>query len=106
MLARISLRARRGEGGALIPRCRPSPLTLSFFPAPPLTACSNIVALAFRLSPGFLPADYPERPFGVFYIIGAEFRGFHVRFQVRRGWGAVGGAEFRSVHPWITRRHA
>jgi len=45
------------------------------------------VALSFRLNPAFLnEQEYPQRPFGIFYIIGDEFRGFHVRFSdVARG---------------------
>ncbi|OMJ26218.1 NAD-specific glutamate dehydrogenase [Smittium culicis] len=45
------------------------------------------VALSFRMDPGFLPkAEYPETPYGIFFIVGAEFRGFHVRFQgISRG---------------------
>ena len=45
------------------------------------------VALAFRLDPRFLQKkEYPERPFGVFFMVGGEFRGFHVRFRdVARG---------------------
>lgn len=45
------------------------------------------VALSFRLDPAFLPAaEYPQRPFGMFLVIGSEFRGFHVRFRdVARG---------------------
>ncbi|KAG8935801.1 NAD-dependent glutamate dehydrogenase [Tulasnella sp. 419] len=45
------------------------------------------VALSFRLSSGFLPeVEYPKLPFGVFFVIGSEFRGFHVRFRdVARG---------------------
>eukprot|EP00126_Sphaerothecum_destruens_P008699 Sdes_comp20318_c0_seq1m13973 len=45
------------------------------------------VALSFRLDPAFLPSiEYPEQPFGMFFIIGNEFRGFHVRFaDVARG---------------------
>jgi glutamate dehydrogenase len=44
-------------------------------------------ALAFRLHPSFLDSScYPDKPFGVFMIIGAEFRGFHIRFRdVARG---------------------
>lgn len=47
----------------------------------------NKVALSFRLDPAFLPdVEYPTRPFGLFLIIGSEFRGFHLRFQdVARG---------------------
>jgi len=45
------------------------------------------VALSFRLDPSFLPAtEYPQRPYAIFLVIGAEFRGFHVRFRdVARG---------------------
>ncbi|KAK7689852.1 hypothetical protein QCA50_006491 [Cerrena zonata] len=45
------------------------------------------VALSFRLAPEFLPeVEYPKKPFGMFLIIGNEFRGFHVRFRdVARG---------------------
>jgi glutamate dehydrogenase len=45
------------------------------------------VALAYRLNPSFLPqAEYPQQPFGLFLVIGSEFRGFHVRFRdVARG---------------------
>jgi glutamate dehydrogenase len=45
------------------------------------------VALGFRLDPAFLPdVDYPEAPYGVFYVVGSEFRGYHVRFRdVARG---------------------
>ncbi|CAG8595145.1 6822_t:CDS:2, partial [Acaulospora colombiana] len=45
------------------------------------------VALAFRLDPSFLPAiEYPTKLFGMFLVIGSEFRGFHLRFRdVARG---------------------
>ena len=45
------------------------------------------VALSFRLKPDFLKAvEYPKTPFGIFFIIGNDFRGFHVRFRdVARG---------------------
>lgn len=45
------------------------------------------VCLAFRLDPGFLnPVDYPEKPCGIFFLIGKGFRGFHVRFRdIARG---------------------
>ncbi|KIM85567.1 hypothetical protein PILCRDRAFT_816763 [Piloderma croceum F 1598] len=45
------------------------------------------VALSFRLAPGFLPeTEYPTKPFGMFLVIGNEFRGFHIRFRdVARG---------------------
>lgn len=45
------------------------------------------VALSFRLDPAFLPSgEYPVRPHGLFFVIGSEFRGFHLRFKdVARG---------------------
>lgn len=45
------------------------------------------MALSFRLDPNFLPeVEYPKKPFGMFIVIGNEFRGFHVRFRdVARG---------------------
>ncbi|KIP04238.1 hypothetical protein PHLGIDRAFT_76237 [Phlebiopsis gigantea 11061_1 CR5-6] len=45
------------------------------------------VALSFRLAPDFLPeVEYPKKPFGMFFVIGNEFRGFHIRFrEVARG---------------------
>ena len=45
------------------------------------------VALSFRLAPDFLPeVEYPKKPFGMFFVIGNEFRGFHIRFRdIARG---------------------
>ena len=45
------------------------------------------VALSFRLDPSFLPEiEYPTKLFGMFFIVGNEFRGFHLRFRdVARG---------------------
>lgn len=45
------------------------------------------VALSFRLDPAFLPeVEYPKKAFGMFFVVGDEFRGFHVRFRdVARG---------------------
>ncbi|KAI0824001.1 NAD-specific glutamate dehydrogenase [Trametes gibbosa] len=45
------------------------------------------VALSFRLAPDFLPeVEYPRKPYGMFFVIGGEFRGFHIRFKdVARG---------------------
>eukprot|EP01104_Vermistella_antarctica_P019825 TRINITY_DN802_c0_g1_i1.p1 TRINITY_DN802_c0_g1~~TRINITY_DN802_c0_g1_i1.p1 ORF type:complete len:1140 (+),score=371.06 TRINITY_DN802_c0_g1_i1:186-3605(+) len=49
----------------------------------------NKTALSFRLDPRFISRmadDISESPFGVFFIVGSEFRGFHVRFRdVARG---------------------
>ncbi|MCX6348453.1 MAG: NAD-glutamate dehydrogenase, partial [Candidatus Aureabacteria bacterium] len=48
---------------------------------------SEKICLSFRLDPSYLsPIDYPERPFGIFYIFGKGFRGFHIRFRdIARG---------------------
>lgn len=48
---------------------------------------SEKIALSFRMDPSFLAdCDYTIIPFGLFLVIGAEFRGFHVRFDdVARG---------------------
>ncbi|KAE9387141.1 NAD-specific glutamate dehydrogenase [Gymnopus androsaceus JB14] len=45
------------------------------------------VTLSFRLDPGFLPdVEYPKKPFAMFFVIGNEFRGFHIRDRdVARG---------------------
>lgn len=45
------------------------------------------VALSFRLNPDFLPAsEYPQPLYGMFLVVGQEFRGFHLRFRdVARG---------------------
>ncbi len=48
----------------------------------------NKTSLAFRLdSTKFLdPIEYKEKPYGIFMILGKEFRGFHVRFKdISRG---------------------
>ena len=34
------------------------------------------LALSFRMAPGFLPeVEYPKKPFGMFFVIGAFFWG-------------------------------
>jgi glutamate dehydrogenase len=45
------------------------------------------VAISFRLNPVFLPpSEYPQPLFGMFLVIGSEFRGFHLRFRdIARG---------------------
>lgn len=45
------------------------------------------VALSFRLDPKFLPSsEYPQPLYGMFLVVGQEFRGFHLRFRdVARG---------------------
>jgi glutamate dehydrogenase len=45
------------------------------------------VALSFRMDPSFLPEiEYPTPLYGMFLVVGSEFRGFHLRFaDVGRG---------------------
>ncbi|KAJ3158757.1 NAD-dependent glutamate dehydrogenase [Irineochytrium annulatum] len=45
------------------------------------------VAISFRMDPGFLPnIEYPQPLYGMFLVIGSEFRGFHLRFRdIARG---------------------
>ncbi|QPG77200.1 hypothetical protein FOA43_004607 [Brettanomyces nanus] len=45
------------------------------------------LAISFRLNPTFLPKDeYPNTPFGMFFVVGSDFRGFHIRFRdIARG---------------------
>lgn len=45
------------------------------------------VAISFRMNPAFLPPiEYPIPLFGMFLVVGAEFRGFHLRFgDIARG---------------------
>ena len=44
-------------------------------------------SLTYMYDPRFLnKVDYPETPFAIFHVVGAEFRGFHVRFRdIARG---------------------
>jgi glutamate dehydrogenase len=44
-------------------------------------------AVSFRLDSAFLPdVEYPDKPHGIFLVIGSEFIGFHVRFRdIARG---------------------
>lgn len=45
-------------------------------------------ALAYRLNAKIFldKKKYPEIPFGIFMMIGREFRGFHIRFRdISRG---------------------
>lgn len=42
--------------------------------------------LTFRLDPTLLAGNWPSTPFGIFFVMGAEFQGFHIRFEdVSRG---------------------
>ncbi|KAL7772743.1 hypothetical protein CFE70_002706 [Pyrenophora teres f. teres 0-1] len=45
------------------------------------------VAISFRMNPNFLPSsEYPQPLYGMFLVIGSEFRGFHLRFRdIARG---------------------
>lgn len=45
------------------------------------------VALSFRLNPSFLPElEYPQPLYGMFLVVSAESRGFHLRFRdIARG---------------------
>ncbi|KAL8278108.1 hypothetical protein RQP46_009568 [Phenoliferia psychrophenolica] len=45
------------------------------------------VAISYRLDPAFLPAsEYPTPAYGLFLVVGNEFRGFHLRMKdVARG---------------------
>ena len=45
------------------------------------------MAVSFRMDPRFLPPDeYPQPLFGMFMVVGSEFRGFHLRFRdIARG---------------------
>ena len=44
-------------------------------------------SLSFRLDPRFLQdSDWPQVPFGLFFVMGSDFQGFHMRFSdVARG---------------------
>ncbi|CCD26548.1 glutamate dehydrogenase (NAD(+)) NDAI_0H03750 [Naumovozyma dairenensis CBS 421] len=46
------------------------------------------VAISFRLNPSLImpKIEYPETPFGVFFVVGNTFKGFHIRFrEISRG---------------------
>lgn len=56
--------------------------------------------LAFRLSPEVLESKfYPEKPFGIFFIIGHAYRFFHVR------WKDISRGGLRVVMPKNTTEH-
>jgi glutamate dehydrogenase len=44
-------------------------------------------SVGYRLDPAFLSVvDFPERPFGIYFLVGRAFIGFHVRFRdIARG---------------------
>lgn len=62
------------------------------------------VALSFRLNPSFLPAmEYPQPLYGMFLVIGTEFRGFHlVRFPSPRCTNTRSNNQiaFQGYCPW------
>ena len=64
-------------------------------------------ALSMRLDPRFLEDDSrPERPFGVFFVHGRGFNGFHVRFRdVSRGGLRVVLPATEEAHTAESRRH-
>ncbi|KAJ3063698.1 NAD-dependent glutamate dehydrogenase [Podochytrium sp. JEL0797] len=45
------------------------------------------IALSYRMNPSFLPdLEYPQPLYGMFFVVGGEFRGFHLRFRdIARG---------------------
>lgn len=46
------------------------------------------VAISFRLNPELImpKIEYPETPFGLFFVVGNTFKGFHIRFrEISRG---------------------
>jgi glutamate dehydrogenase len=45
------------------------------------------ICAAYRLDPSFLgEVDFPDRPYGIFFIVGRQFLGFHIRFRdIARG---------------------
>lgn len=70
----------------------PKNILLSFLNFNPLVLKTNFykkdkIAISFRLSPDILDkGNYPDRPYGIFFIMGREMLGFHVRFDnIARG---------------------
>ncbi|AMD22304.1 HGL036Cp [Eremothecium sinecaudum] len=46
------------------------------------------VAISFRLNPSLIMpvAEYSETPYGIFFVVGSTFKGFHIRFRdIARG---------------------
>ena len=45
------------------------------------------VSISYMYKPDFInKVDYPAQPFGIFQVVGREFRGFHIRFRdIARG---------------------
>ncbi|KAK5168720.1 NAD-dependent glutamate dehydrogenase [Saxophila tyrrhenica] len=63
------------------------------------------VALSFRLNPSFLPSEeYPQPLYGMFLVIGSEFRGFHLRFRdIARGGIRIVKSRSREAYAINTR---
>ncbi|KAK3058129.1 NAD-dependent glutamate dehydrogenase [Extremus antarcticus] len=63
------------------------------------------VALSFRLNPDFLPVEeYAQPLYGMFLIIGSEFRGFHLRFRdIARGGIRIVKSRSREAYAINTR---
>ncbi|KAG0665323.1 NAD-dependent glutamate dehydrogenase [Maudiozyma exigua] len=46
------------------------------------------VAISFRLNPGLIipKVEYPDTPYGIFFVVGNTFKAFHIRFRdIARG---------------------
>ncbi|KAL0638274.1 NAD-dependent glutamate dehydrogenase [Maublancomyces gigas] len=58
------------------------------------------VALSFRMCPKFLPSvEYPQPLYGMFFVVGSEFRGFHLRFgDIARGGIRIVKSRSRDVY--------
>ena len=63
------------------------------------------VALSFRFEPTFLPKlEYPQPLYGMFAVIGSEFRGFHLRFRdIARGGIRIVKSRSEEVYQLNTR---
>lgn len=49
---------------------------------------SRKVAISFKLNPNLIlpKTEYPETPYGIFFVVGNTFKGFHIRFRdIARG---------------------
>eukprot|EP01116_Phalansterium_solitarium_P022848 TRINITY_DN770_c0_g1_i1.p1 TRINITY_DN770_c0_g1~~TRINITY_DN770_c0_g1_i1.p1 ORF type:complete len:1067 (-),score=487.40 TRINITY_DN770_c0_g1_i1:382-3582(-) len=66
---------------------------------------TNKIALSFRLDPKFVSArEYPVTPFALFFVVGPEFRGFHLRFRdvARGGIRIIRSANFQAFLQNVT----
>lgn len=65
------------------------------------------VAVSFRMNPGFLSRwEYPVPLYGMFFIIGSEFRGFHLRFRdVARGGIRIVKSRSKEAYSMNARMH-